>query len=172
MFYRVYESKTLLSDDQTTTSIETKLSILWYKREETLLSEQKLLLAAIIISPHYLRSPFSVTLNLLRMHSFTMWETISRAGECFRTIWTLIRSCPSMLINVKLQNKNKSVISSLLHKTKLVLRTHVIILSIYTLFNNSVSSAEVMSCEIRKYRRKTTKPKLPIKNLKLIWTEE
>lgn len=34
--------------------------------------QQKLLLAAIIISPHYLCSTFPVTFNLLGMHSFTM----------------------------------------------------------------------------------------------------
>jgi hypothetical protein len=64
--------------------------------------QQKLLLAAIIISPHYLRSTFPVTFNLLGMHSFTMWETIAWAGKCFRAIWTLIRSCTSVLINVEL----------------------------------------------------------------------
>ena len=34
--------------------------------------QQKLLLAAIIISPHYLCCTFPVTFNLLGMHSFTM----------------------------------------------------------------------------------------------------
>lgn len=131
--------------------------MLWYKREETLLSQQKLQLAAIIISPHYLRSSFSVALNLLRMHSFTMWETISRAGECFRTIWTLIRSCTSVLINVKLQKKNKKL-SSLLHKTESVLRCDTIFLSICRLFNNSVLIAEVMSYEIREWGKKPQNP--------------
>lgn len=48
-----------------------------------------------------------------------------------------------MLINVKLQNKNKIFISSLLYKTEPVLRTDMIILATCTLFNNSVSVAEV-----------------------------
>lgn len=96
-------------DDQVATTIVWRQNYLYYdtsgKRPYFL--QQKFLLAAIIISPHYLCGSFSVTFNLLGMHSFPMWETIAWASKSFRTIWTLIRSCTSVLIDVKLQQKQK-----------------------------------------------------------------
>jgi hypothetical protein len=66
--------KTLSVDDQILTSTVIRQNYLYYdaRGKRPYFSQQKLLLAAIIISPHYLRGSFSVTLNLLRMHSFPM----------------------------------------------------------------------------------------------------
>jgi hypothetical protein len=66
--------KTLPVDDQVATTILLRQNDLYYdtRGKRPYFSQQKLLLAAIIISPHYLSGSFSVTFNLLRMHSFPM----------------------------------------------------------------------------------------------------
>ena len=91
------------------------------ERDQPNFLQQILLLAAIIISPHYLCSSFPVSFNLLRMHSFTMRKAVTWAGKCFGTVWTLVWSCPCMLIDVKLYKRKSPQSFNALEKHNIIL---------------------------------------------------